>query len=542
MRRQNIRIVKVPLQPEEKLSLNKPQVFPRMPRLYLELLENKIKIKQDLVGKDYIPVASNKNKTIESQQNEVKDIFDETPKSDNKEEEIKKVEKNKDRYDDKYKDVKDDDKYKDDKYKDDKYDNKYKDDKYDDKYKDDKYDDKYKDDKYKDDKYKDDKYKDDKYKDDKYKDDKYKDDKYDDKYKDDKYDDKYKDDKYDDKYKDDKYDDKYKDDKYDDKYKDDKYDDKYKDDKYDDKYKNDFDSRLDKYIEETSKKTDEPVKDKYSPSSNISDRLKELLKDDDDKLKNQKRDKYSRQQVENIRSVDQYKRSHQPLQPQELPPSLSDIDKQGGVVRKKELRDISQVSHNEQEDEDAKRELMFKIDLLKKSYPNALIPEFSIHSDYNSMKKTYDGTVRRLSLDSAVESYKTYLIAGFMGTEFILGNYLNFDMNGFVSHQIMNMHQYEVLLIELGEKSYMPQGSKWPVEVRLFFMVIMQAVFFIASKMIMKKTGSNLLGMINNMNGVRANAGTGTGNAKRKMRGPEIDLENLPDVNSPQPTAPPVAA
>ena len=31
---------------------------------------------------------------------------------------------------------------------------------------------------------------------------------------------------------------------------------------------------------------------------------------------------------------------------------------------------------------------MFKIDLLKKSYPNAMIPEFSIHSDYNTMKKT----------------------------------------------------------------------------------------------------------------------------------------------------------
>ena len=518
MRRQNIKIVKVPLQPEEKMSLNKPQVFPRMPRLYLELLENKIKIKQDLVGKDYVPVTAS-NKTVETQQSEVKDIFDETPKPVKEEVKIKKV----------------DDKDNDDKYKDDKYDDKYKDDKYDDKYKDDKYDDKYKDDKYKDDKYKDDKYKDDKY-DDKYKDDKYKDDKYDDKYKDDKYkDDKYKDDKYDDKYKDDKYkDDKYKDE---DKYKD-KYDDKYND-------KNDFDSRLDKYIEETSKKVEEPVKDKYSPSSNISDRLKELLKDDeDDKNKYRKHDKYSRQQTENIRSVDQFKRSQQPPQPQpqELPPSLSDIDKQGGFVRKKELRDISQVSYGEQEDEDAKRELMFKIDLLKKSYPNALIPEFSIHSDYNSMKKTYDGTVRRLSLDSAVESYKTYLIAGFMGTEFILGHYLNFDMNGFVSHQIMNMHQYEVLLIELGEKSYMPQGSKWPVEVRLFFMVIMQAVFFIASKMIMKKTGSNLLGMINNMNGARTNTGgAGMGGAKKgRMKGPEIDLENLPDVNNQQSTQPPV--
>ena len=53
-KRQELQVIKVPL---NRSILSKPQVFPRMPRLYLELIENKEKIQQDLINVEYSPRA-----------------------------------------------------------------------------------------------------------------------------------------------------------------------------------------------------------------------------------------------------------------------------------------------------------------------------------------------------------------------------------------------------------------------------------------------------------------------------------------------------
>ena len=241
----------------------------------------------------------------------------------------------------------------------------------------------------------------------------------------------------------------------------------------------------------------------------ISHRLKQLLGNEDT--------------TENYTKAPEKNNSHLNV------PSLSELQKTGKVQIKKELEDIPHTTLSEQEQEDAKRELIFKFDILKKSYKTDNIPEFSIHSDYNTMKKSYENTLRTLSLDKSVEDYKRYLIGGFMIIEFVFGNWMGFDMQGFTQQQIISMNSYERLLIELGEKSYIPTGSKWPVEIRLLFLVIMNAAFFIIGKMILKKTGSNLMGMINNMNTTSAPQATAPAK-KRKMKGPSINIDDIPDI------------
>ena len=215
---------------------------------------------------------------------------------------------------------------------------------------------------------------------------------------------------------------------------------------------------------------------------------------------------------------------------QELPPSLGDLAKSGQISRKKEMMDVGHLSMNDEEKEDAKRELLFKFEVLKKSYKNDNIPEFSIHSDYDTMKRTYESTVRTVTLDKSVDDYKKYLAYGFIGMEFLLGYVFKLDMNGFARQQMISMSSYERLLIELGEKSYVPTGSKWSVELRLLFLVVMNTAVFLVGRMMLKKTGADVMGLVNSMNG-NVQASSGIPQKKRKMKGPSLNTDDIPDIN-----------
>ena len=209
------------------------------------------------------------------------------------------------------------------------------------------------------------------------------------------------------------------------------------------------------------------------------------------------------------------------------PPTLNQLKQTGAYKAPNIVQELGGGNGDDDEDdEDRKRELLFKFDLLKKSYKGSHVPEFSIHSDYKTMERTYEHTVKKLSMESTVENYKTYLIGGFMVTEYIFGSWFKFDMQGFTQQQILSMSSYEKLLIELGERSYVPEGSSWPVEVRLLFLIIINAAFFIISKLILRKTGSNLMNMVNSMN--TANAPSTRPVVKRKMKGPSINLDEIP--------------
>ena len=304
------------------------------------------------------------------------------------------------------------------------------------------------------------------------------------------------------------------------------------------------------FNEKQDAETINPVENLQSPTSNVSD----LSSDKDESIKSRDLLKEEASDNESVKSyssrstasdvlsarlkelLDEDSRSDLSTPPRKKkkhkhhshhkpsyasPPTLKELEYAGAIKREKHLPDLEREP--EQDEEDLKRELLFKFELLKKSYKDAQIPEFSIHSNYKHMNNAYEDTVRRLSIDSTVDSYKTYLIGGFMATEFILGKFLKFDMQGFTNQQMMNIQSYDKLLIELGEKSYVPEGSDWPIEIRLLFLIVVNAAFFIVGKMLMKRTGSNIFSMMSSMNSKPA------AQNKRKMRGPEINVDDLPD-------------
>jgi hypothetical protein len=255
-------------------------------------------------------------------------------------------------------------------------------------------------------------------------------------------------------------------------------------------------------------------------TDDLSKRLTSMLVDSDDEdepksVKRKRKDKYSRQRDQKGHSISKKTEA----------PSFAELAAAGSFVPRKELRDINNISVTEKQDEDSKRELLFKFELLRKSYPKASIPVYTVHTEYQTMINSYDDCVRRLSLDSSVESYKQYLIWAFMAVEFVFGKFLKLDMEGFAQQQIISMSSYEKLLIELGEKSYMPDGSAWSVEMRLLGLVLVNTAVFVGTKMLMNKTGVNLMNMMNGMSG--NSNGSSDGTPKRKMKGPDVVLEDL---------------
>ena len=181
-----------------------------------------------------------------------------------------------------------------------------------------------------------------------------------------------------------------------------------------------------------------------------------------------------------------------------IPPTLSELQ------AKNPKRPILQKEYRyaEEEDEETikeRNEIFFHYEVLRRMHPNANIPEFTVYTDPKTMAHKYQMLAKKLSLESSVENWKRYMIVFVMGCEVVLGK-LNLDMEGFAQQQIMSMTTYDQLLVELAEKSYVPSGaSKWPAEIRLLMMLSMNVVLFIISKMIFKKTGTNLLGTINDV-------------------------------------------
>lgn len=183
-----------------------------------------------------------------------------------------------------------------------------------------------------------------------------------------------------------------------------------------------------------------------------------------------------------------------------------------------------------------KRNLLFKIKRIREEYPKAIIPDVSEFTELRELERIVEDNTRQISIDGTVENYKKYLVIGFFGLEFILSTFLKFDdIRGFAQQQMMGINQYDKLLIEIGEKQSVVASANWPPEVRLGFMVFMNAAIFLGTKMLFKATGENILNMMGgggSSGGGSPFGGFGGGGkqsapqaSKSKMRGPDIDLD-----------------
>ena len=209
------------------------------------------------------------------------------------------------------------------------------------------------------------------------------------------------------------------------------------------------------------------------------------------------------------------------------------------------------ISRSEESEITQKRELLSKFQILRKKYPIAKIPEFSEFTDINTLRREYESIEKQLKIEMSVINYKQYLVMAFIGLEFVLKNFLQYeDIIGFANFQKEKMHEYESLLIEIGEKYYVDEKSQFPVEMRLAGMIFFNMATFVglnwvkssfssggSSGGLMSSLLGGLLGggqqrsqqqqMYTNENGNNFRSQENQGVNKPRMRAPDIDIEDF---------------
>ncbi|AMQ10782.1 hypothetical protein [Brazilian marseillevirus] len=195
----------------------------------------------------------------------------------------------------------------------------------------------------------------------------------------------------------------------------------------------------------------------------------------------------------------------------------------------------------EQKEEKEKDELLWKFKILKKKHPQHLdtIPDFDEHSDIVTMRRKYQMTVKELHMESKLFEYRKFVFFGGCIFEGLFTNILGIDFKGF--SEVQDIHGYDALLVELGEKSYTNFTSYLPVEVRLVIaFAVNVAIFYIFKTMSVRVTSEELFTMISQVGGekiadfFRNATGKDTKKKeqtsaapKKRMRGPTIRAEDV---------------
>lgn len=226
-------------------------------------------------------------------------------------------------------------------------------------------------------------------------------------------------------------------------------------------------------------------------------------------------------------------KSQEPFQTK-IPPSIEAIKK--NLVTPQDVNQVKNIDVGDDPEITRKREILFKFKILRRTYKEAVIPEYNEYNDLKTLEREYDSVLRQLSLDSSVANLNKYLTIAFGVFEYIVIHFFKIeDIKGFTQQQMLGMNQYERILYEIGEKSYLNPSTRFGPEMRLLGLVFLNGVIFIGTKMLFKSTGQSIMntlgintgGTATGNNSASFNAGLASNNGKKKMAPPNIDLNTI---------------
>jgi len=165
----------------------------------------------------------------------------------------------------------------------------------------------------------------------------------------------------------------------------------------------------------------------------------------------------------------------------------------GGVVQDSiaSVGGLKTKNISEEEQNNMKKTYLEKYHILQMTYNEEKFPQLTNFMDLDLIINTYETEFKRVTLQANLNEYKMYLVLMFCAFEYGLKFLFDVDTYGFVKQQLKFSHKYDKLLIQLGEREYMSFGDNWPAEVKIVVMFGFHIMVFFASKQIGKKFGQH---------------------------------------------------
>lgn len=160
---------------------------------------------------------------------------------------------------------------------------------------------------------------------------------------------------------------------------------------------------------------------------------------------------------------------------------------------------------NDEEKNEARLIFKSKFASLKDNYPERKFDDYDFNLPLKVIHKIYEEHLKNISIESNSSTTKIFLVMMFLGIELFANRCLGVDLTGYTKNQMQSMKRYDRLLLELGEK-YTGGSNNWPIEGRLIFLALINAVVIVVVKFACDKMGykdsNGLVNMVNNMLGV----------------------------------------
>ena len=157
------------------------------------------------------------------------------------------------------------------------------------------------------------------------------------------------------------------------------------------------------------------------------------------------------------------------------------------------------IIYTMEQDAKIRADYRVKFGLLRDAYPKLQIPEPGEFVPIYLIYTQYQQYVKSIHVDSSVESNKTYLLIVWLVIEVFCTKLLGLPCSGYTQNQFQYMNKYQMLLVELGEKTYNATGgSSWPIELKLAGLAFFNALVFVLIQYLVSTVGGSAAGEMGN--------------------------------------------